>query len=333
MSEATIIDQFITNTYDGNVDMLIESVETHTGCKIFNKDIILKTLHKETNFQIENVKKHILQNLVEQISFTAIFKSGLELDIIFKYDDINILYKNKKVELDSMDSIKEDLLKTKLDFLPKLATIFVDNIINVLKKIINKDLSLKYICRDIPYPYWKLFEIKCLKHNKNAMNVYSKYIHYDDIINGRIYLEKKEEDSKLNYNNNDSTKEQIDEKYRLEVMAYLEDVEVEEFINIVEKFDTIDKKIDVPTYISILMDFIENNKNKMIKIYFLNIIMKTISRNMNLLSNNKFRGTISKKIFEFQNELEMFLAAELSLTDDLFFILDQIQTAINKFEN
>jgi hypothetical protein len=331
MSEAQIIDQFIVDTYNGNVDSLIANIETHTGCKIFNKDIILKTLHKETNFEIENVKKHILQNLVEQLSFNAIFKSRLELDIIFKYDDVNILYKNTKVELDKLNSIKEDLLKNKLEFLPKLATVFVDNVMIVIKKLITKDLSLKYFCRDIPYPYWKLFEIKCLKYNKDAYNVYSKYIHYDDIMSGKIYLEKKE-DPELNYIIKQIKDEsQIDETYRLEVMTYLEDDETDFFINTIEKLDSIEKTNDI-AYIKILLGFIDQCNNKMIKIYFLHSIIKAVIQNTDLLSNKNFRDIISKKIFEFQKDLEIFVAAELSLTNDLFVVFKQLQTIINNFD-
>ena len=120
-----------------------------------------------------------------------LFKSDLEFTFVFNQDEVVIFYQNKKVELNSINDIKKNLLENKLNSLPVITELFVDNIGNIIEKLIKKDLTVKYYLINFPTPYWKLFEIKSKRINK-------KFIidqNLEDIISGKHYHVKTNSES------------------------------------------------------------------------------------------------------------------------------------------
>jgi hypothetical protein len=258
------------------VKTLIDMIESKTGCKVYNKVKLLEELTEKVDQDATKIKDYtkevITKNLVPEVSFNNLFKSNLDFTLVFNNDDVNILYKNKKVELKDLVSIKEDLLENKLKHLPEITELFVDNVIKVIGKFMNKDPSVKYHCVNIPEPYWKLFEIKCKKANKQFDNNQEEYKHLDKVITGKIYekeippavqiqqqdtedpelkhilmqiaeFEKKEQEKTVsNQKITPQQKKDLDDQHKMEIMSYLNDEEVMIFLSKLEQSDQLEKE-------------------------------------------------------------------------------------------
>lgn len=352
---------FDTELSIGQVKDLVNSViEMKTGCKVYNKSQLLEEINQKLsenpNLLKSIMKESISKNLIPEISFNTLFKSNLDFTIVFNKDQVNILYKNNLVEKSEFGKIKEDLIKNKLNYLPEITELYVDNIIRVIDKFMNKDLSVKYYCVDIPVPYWKLFEIKCKKSNHQAEKVYSEYKSIENVINGKIYekepvnniqvinqdeepdpemklilmqieeLENKEKNIK-SLNNKELTakeKKDLDDQYRMEIMSYLNDNEVMLFL---EKLEQIDNQEKNPNYndknyfietIKMLLDTISVPTNKMIKFYFVNRMFNFIILNENFLTeHDNFRKTVKAKIEEINDDIYIIQTAGLAFSNEI----------------
>ena len=102
----------------------------------------------------------------------------------------------------------------------------------------------------------KLFEMKCYKQNKHANQVLEKYKYMDDIISGKNFAEEHKEDKENDPELAQILKEikefeeskedisddkQMDDQYRMEVMTYLDDNEMGQFLEDIEKIDNYNK--------------------------------------------------------------------------------------------
>ena len=183
-------------------------------------------------------------------------------------------------------------------------------------------LTVKYHLIDIPTPYWKLFEIKSKRINKKII-IFDQNL--EDIISGKIYLLKINEDSepddelkavlmqieeyeKNASNNNNLTdvqKQEQDILYRMEVMSYLNDDEMNYFLETIEHIDDQEKNIDLTNNKSItllfgeMLNVVTNTSNKMIKYYGVYRLFTFLLKNENfLLINDIFRKIAYKKAIE-----------------------------------
>lgn len=313
-------------SYEDIENLVLNFIEKSTGCTIFNKSSLLSEI--KNNFEnhqedlLKNISNIINKNLIPQIKFDFMFKSDLNFILVFNQDEIIILYKNKKVELKSINDIKKDLLENKLNYLPIITELFINNIGNIIEKLIKKDLTVKYHLIDIPTPYWKLFEIKSKRINKKII-IFDQNL--EDIISGKIYLLKINEDSepddelkavlmqieeyeKNASNNNNLTdvqKQEQDILYRMEVMSYLNDDEMNYFLETIEHIDDQEKNIDLTNNKSItllfgeMLNVVTNTSNKMIKYYGVYRLFTFLLKNENfLLINDIFRKIAYKKAIE-----------------------------------
>lgn len=313
-------------SYEDIENLVLNYIEKSTGCTIFNKSSLLSEI--KNNFEnhqedlLKNISNIINKNLIPQIKFDYMFKSNLNFTLVFNQDEIIILYKNKKIELNSINDIKKDLLENKLNYLPIITELFINNIGNIIEKLIKKDLTVKYYLIDIPTPYWKLFEIKSKRINKKII-IFDQNL--EDIISGKIYLLKINEDSepddelkavlmqieeyeKNASNNNNLTdvqKQEQDILYRMEVMSYLNDDEMNYFLETIEHIDDQEKNIDLTNNKSItllfgeMLNVVTNTSNKMIKYYGVYRLFTFLLKNENfLLINDIFRKIAYKKAIE-----------------------------------
>lgn len=292
--------------HDINIkDIVLNKLESTTHCKLYNKDILIKKINdKFDSTNIKIIKEFIFLNLVPEIDFNSIFKS--KFSIIFNNDDINIYYKNIKLSCTDLDYIKD------IENIPIIPNYYIDNLRNIITKFINKNLSVKFNCINIPIEYWKLFEIKCKKNNSNVIDIYKDYDNLQQIINGTYYNEK--------INNSQITK-LIDEELRLEILCYLDDTELEKFhkrCNIINKIETDGYDVSkIESNLKTLFDIFVGFNNKIYKIFIINIIYKYITINNNILQNKNFKTTVVNKMNEMKKEIKNINFPELKLFIDI----------------
>lgn len=292
--------------HDINIkDIVLNKLESTTHCKLYNKDILIKKINdKFDSTNIKIIKEFIFLNLVPEIDFNSIFKS--KFSIIFNNDDINIYYKNIKLSCTDLDYIKD------IENIPVIPNYYIDNLRNIITKFINKNLSVKFNCINIPIEYWKLFEIKCKKNNSNVIDIYKDYDNLQQIINGTYYNEK--------INNSQITK-LIDEELRLEILCYLDDTELEKFhkrCNIINKIETDGYDVSkIESNLKTLFDIFVGFNNKIYKIFIINIIYKYITINNNILQNKNFKTTVVNKMNEMKKEIKNINFPELKLFIDI----------------
>lgn len=193
MDNISIINNFLSKEYIHNNEeldlknIILNDIEKATGCILYNKEQLIKETNDNflsTKSNIEIIRKFIKLNLIAEINFNDIFKSQLNFSIVFKYDKIIIFHNNIVIDSKNIKNIRE-----KISCLINLSikNFYIDNIINIIIKFINKELSVRFNCINIPVEYWKLFKIKCIKHDKDSESIYEKYISVKDIKSGYIY--------------------------------------------------------------------------------------------------------------------------------------------------
>ena len=336
-------------SFESVENLVLNYIEDATGCTIFNKSnmlLELKTLlDNQPNDLIKELSNIINKNIIPQINFEKLFKSDLEFTFVFNQDEIVILYKNKKVELNSLNDIKKDLLENKSNYLPVITELFIENIGNIIEKLIKKDLTVKYYLINFPTPYWKLFEIKSKRINK-------KFIidqNLEDIISGKKYLnsdsddelkaaliqieELEKTDNKLNPQNNE-----LDSHYRMEVMSYLNDEQMDYFLEKMEYIDDQEKNLDIKNkkditmYVGQLLNFVNNASNNMIKYYVVFKMFTFLLKCDDFLhQHDNFRNIVYKKANQLlENDLVIFQSTGLELSNELSKILYKMKDFIEK---
>ena len=362
----------LTNNNSDQIDtdiilQIIDKIEGLTGCKLYNKDYILSKLNEIPSENLfDESKNMIIKNLIPQVDFNTLFKSNLNFIFVFNEDDITILYNNKCVTDNNLSEIKFNLIHDNLIDLPPINELYIDNLLDVLNKFINKDLSVKYYCINIPEPYWKLFEIKCKKINSNAPNVYEKCQELEEIISGKYYkqdniqiINQNQDDNELKavlmqieeYENKNKNKNKndiiltdqdikaLDDIYRMEVMSYLNDDDIMLFLNTLETLDTFDKSPqyqDTPyinNYIKTLLESISAISNKIAKFYYVYRLYKFINLVPEFINNyDKLRNTVATKINEFNDDLYIIQTAGLKLYDALILTVSKTKEMITNIE-
>ena len=357
-----ICDQTNPDQAQFNLDMVlqvIDKIEDYTGCKLYNKDQLTNQLVEftEENFTTE-AKNAILKNMIPQVDFNKLFKSDMEFTLVFKEDDVIVLYKNKVVTLDDLEQIKLKLVRNNLTDFPKIYEMYVDNICQVIKKFITKDVSVQYYCANIPTPYWKLFEIKAKKSNSTTKDIHEKCQDLEKIVTGQYFqpakpdvqvlgqttgsdddelkavlmqIEEFENKSKNTASSNstgptptnaltDNELKALDEVYRMEVMAYLNDNEIMQFLDVLEKLDNMDKdakyteKEFVTQYIKFAIESANLMGNKIAKFYYVYRLYCLINNAGWFLEQHEtMKTTIANKINEFYEDLYILQSAELKL--------------------
>ena len=361
-----------TASFDKIIDIIMNKFEDATRCKLYNKSEIIKEIKTKFEADKSNLmsasSEAINKNIIPEISFSTMFKSNLDFTLVFKEDNIIILYKNKNVELENLVDIKSDLLVNKLECFPAITKLYVDNIITVITKLINKDISVKYNLVDFPTPYWNLFEIKCNKASSNISKQLEKCEYLENIITGKLYNQIKEPDTNSefkailmqieelenkdtldkNYENvkktlSDKDLKERDNNHRMEILAYLNDNEVTYFLDKLEYLDELDKTLsttdndNIINYIRILLESVSCTSNKMIRYYIVNKIFTFIMKIKDFLINHKkFRDTICNKIIELQDDIYIIQTAGLDFSKEIVCTFDkckifmvEIETALN----
>jgi len=335
-------------SYECIENLVLNYLENATGCTLFNKSNILlelKTIFDNPpNDLIKELSNIINKNIIPQINFEKLFKSDLDFAFVFNQDEVVIFYQNKKVELNSLNDVKKNLLENKLNSLPIITELFVDNIGNIIEKLIKKDMSVKYNLINIPLPYWKLFEIKSKRINK-------KFIidqNLEDIISGKKYSnpdsedelnaaliqieELEKTDNKINQQN-----KELDSHYRMEVMSYLNDEEMDYFLEKMEYIDDQEKNIDVENkkditiYVGQLLNIVNNSNNKMIKYYIVFKMFTFLLKCSNFLEQHEnFRNIVLKKANQLLEDIVIFESSGLELSKELSGILYKMKDIIEK---
>jgi hypothetical protein len=345
-------------SFEGVENLVLNYIEDATGCTLFNKSnmiLELKTLlDNQPNDLIKELSSIINKNIIPQINFEKLFKSDLDFTFVFIQDEIVILYKNKKVELNSINDIKKNLLENKLNSLPVITELFVENIGNIIEKLIKKDMSVKYYLINIPVPYWKLFEIKSKRISKKT--IFDQNL--EDIISGKYYqvktkedsdsdnelkavliqIEEYEKNSKIDNNLSEKQRKELDLQYRMEVMSYLNDDEMEYFLETIEHIDDQEQNIDLTNNKSItllfgeMLNIVTNSYNKMIKYYGVYRLFTFLLKNENfLLINDTFRNTAYKKANELlKYDIVIIQSTGLELSKELSEVLYKTKDMINK---
>ncbi len=345
-------------SYENVENLVLNYIENATGCTLFNKSnmlLELKTLFdNQPNDLIKELSNIINKNIIPQINFEKLFKSDLDFTFVFNQDEIVIFYQNKKVELNSINDIKKNLLEHKLKSLPVITELFVENIGNIIEKLIKKDMTVKYYLINMPVPYWKLFEIKSNRISKKT--IFDQNL--EDIISGKNYQIKSKEDSEpddelkailiqieeyeknaSNKNNlSDAQKQEKDSLYRMEVMSYLNDDEMNYFLETVENIDNLVNNIDFKTgksisnLISNLLNIVAESSNTMIKYYIVYRMFSILLEcEDSLLLNDTFRNVVYKKANDLLKTEKIFIqSSELELLKEMNTILHKNIDMINK---
>jgi hypothetical protein len=341
-------------TYEEIENLVLNYIEQLTGCTLFNKSNILSELkasfENQPNDLIKLLANIINKNLIPQIDFKKLFKSDLDFTFIFNQDEIVILYKNKKVELNSINDIKKDLVENKSDYLPVITELFIENIGNIIEKLIKKDLTVKYYLINFPTPYWKLFEIKSKRINNKI--IFDQNL--EDIISGKHYQVKTNSESddeikaaliqieEYEKTNNDNLSEQqrkeLDSHYRMEVMSYLNDEQMDYFLEKMEYIDDQEKNLnikikkDITLYVGQLLNFVNNTTNNMIKYYMVYKMFTFLLKCDDfLLLHDNFRNIVYKKVNQLlENDLVIFQSTGLDLSNELSDCLYKIKNLIEK---
>ena len=357
-----------------NLNIIIQSInelEYLTGYKLFNKLDVCNQIIKLSsdnlhyiNAECQNMKinyetiwnnllvetKNIIsKNLIMQIDFNTMFKSNLNLSIIIK-DDIIILYKNKRVDINNLLDIKNDLIKNNINDFPIIYELYIDTLSDIIMQFINKDLLVKYYCINIPLPYWKLFELKCNKINSN-LQYNEKCKELDCIILGEYYKINKynkqiNHDEEFNKNVNqeiidsvDKEQKKLDDHYRMEVISYLSDDQVEKYLKVVEQIDNFDKNIKlsdiifINIYIKTLIDAVSNIDNTIANFYYIYKLYIFICKIPEFIKTHELlRKTVTNKINEFSGDLYIIQMTGIKLADALTLILNKTKDMIDTIE-
>lgn len=355
-----IIDQTENVSFKLNIEMIlqvIDQIETLTGCTLYNKDNLTNYFFElselsEEDFYIK-AKKALCKNLIPQIDFNVLFSSNMNFELIFKEDDIVVLYKNNPITIDCLVQIKCEIIKDNEKSFPPIADLYINNIINVISKFINKDISVQYYCKNIHLLYWKLFEIKCKKTNSTSTIIHDQCQELTKIITGHYFInvqdikqldtqddyelkmvleeikefENKKPDANLLNNLSDNEKKELEELYRIEVLPYLYDNQVTHYLNTLEQIDIFEKDnnyiIDIVItnkYKKFLIDSINSIENKIAKFYYLykicfliNFANTNNTINKYIEDNDNERYEISNIINKLNNELDILQSADVKL--------------------
>jgi hypothetical protein len=341
-----VINQFITQYISDNKiisnnsfeKFVNEDVEKLTGYKIYNKNNILEIINSmflNSNFNphekesLVKISSEISRNIVPQINFNKLFSKDFGLSLIFRDNKPTILYKNKILDKNSYDTFFNNIKTNNLN--PS----FIDSIILVIAKFNNMDLSVKYYCSDIPEPYWNLFQIKSKKYNPNSnSNLKDEYKKYDDVISGKLYYQEKPNlflftDDELS----------LDIMHRMEIVSYLNDNEINIFLQNMEKIDEYIKKTNINSYdeigitLAVIQAMLDLSTNSMMVYYIFHKMLKFLSKIPDYLENNNNKVKyLIQKINEFAENIFIITTAGLQFSTGIVDTIEQMKNIIDNLE-
>jgi hypothetical protein len=243
-----------------------------------------------------------------------------------------VIYRNKRVALTDLESIRKDILETKFEHLPLINKLFVDTLFTIITKIINIDWSVTYECTDWHQPWLALFEKICYKHDMNMKNKLDSCKYMDDIISGALYKKIEKEEEKYEFI---EIKEDNDTMHRMEVMAYLNDDEVIYFLNTLEKYDKV--KYDTVNETILLGELLHSTSktnNKIIRFYFINKLFQYIMTIKDfLLKHPNFYKTVNNKLDDITEDIYIIQSTGLNLSIELTNTLIEAKEFMHKLRN
>ena len=281
------------------ISSIFTNIENENSCTIFNKESILNQIKDQI---ISNeLKDLILKNLITSINAEDFKKYGF--NILFIEDDVKVLFNHNIIkDINDIDTIISKLDHIKSD-------LYKDCIKNVILKLMNKDISVKYILNKIPTPYWKLYEIKCKKTQKNNTK---EIEYYEKILNGSYVNKDVKIEEKIRLIERTKEEKDKDEMYRMEILSYLSDEDVLQFLNYLETMDKLDELLDlnitsstIKDYASNLLNIFRTSKNKMKKYYILNRLLIFIEEVKKKLCLSNINKSIIISILEIMKEIKM----------------------------
>lgn len=300
------IDYNLTNEELINV---INNFETLTRMHIYNKEHIIQKIINSDKQQNQtdlnrNIKELINENVIGEIDYDIMFtnKSKLNFQLLFRQDDILLFFNSKIIKENNIYELKAEFQK--LDFLTEIPDLFIKTLCIIIKKLINKDLTVKYHLKNCAVPFWNLFEIKSKKDGKQNIHSFEQY---DSIINGTKFKESSIEiieniEEKDNFEVNE-----IDNMYQLEILSYLNDEDTILFLEIVLNINNLYIKTKqnqsyYNEYINNLLIIIDNKQSIIYELYFLNKLIKfMIETKETLLNNNELMGQLKTKLLNFKD--------------------------------
>lgn len=277
---------------------IINDFENLTGTKLYNKSKIIKDIKKNKDTLIDYSIKVINENTIGKITYASLFKSNLGFTLFFREDNIVVMYNNKKINQNDFTNIVKELILNHSSKFPIVYDYYIDNILVVIEKLINKDVSVIYNMTDIPVHIWNLFEIKCSKINYSEQIEKCKKIY--NTVSGQNY--------KQNIKESQCNKE-LDPFYRVEILSCLNEYDTDIFLKKLEDIDKIpsdDSELDnyhIDIYIVKLLKIINETSNQMIKYYILNKLFNFYIKVKDFSTTNKFIVNISQKIQEIQKDI------------------------------
>jgi hypothetical protein len=221
------------------------------------------------------------------MNYSDIFNND-SFSLIFINDDVKILYKKKLItNLDNVDN----------------------QIQNIITKFINKDLTVKNDCTNIPNLQWKLFEIKCNKINnidntKNIDNIIYKIInskYFDDVTKYII-------DEFIKYNINFHKNDNPTPLPKDEILQYMR-----KFIDIQNRLSIVDTKVKLCIYW-----------------YLYNFSFKIMHF---IHEQYKFKNTVIQKMAEVKKCLiDTYSSSDFQLYDDLLLVINKLENKLIDLE-
>jgi hypothetical protein len=317
-----------TNKYDDfeyNHDYIVMLVNTKiellSGCKIYNKNELLEEIKNLTTHDLDSISKIIVKNILMEIPFNNMFRKSLNLSLIFNKDEPTIFYNDTKIDKDNITNIRIKILENHLTSLPSIYDMYLDTILTNIIKFIDKDLSVTFTCTEIPTPWYKLFKLKCIKHNIMAIDELNKHQHITNIITGVLY--------KQNYNDIKEdvimkdviheTKDEDDSMHRMEIMVYMSDSELGLFLTTIEEMDNLNTTdVNITYYMNKLIGYVQNFDNNIIKFYFINKLFKFIMLHEDfMIKYPGFLSIINKKLEMLSDNLFIIQSTGMMLADNI----------------
>jgi hypothetical protein len=322
----TVIEKIVSTNPEDRPLLVNKTIEEMSGCTIYNKNEILKRVVDMDN---DSFIKEICKNIVPELSFEKFKAMGFS--IIFVNDEVRVLYTNTIVDSSFVDKIPSESLNK-----PPFPELYIENLKTIIDKFNNIDVSVVYNCSNINSIYWNLFTLKAKKKYPDTKVNTNANKHIQDIISGAIYkddddikaimkeINMMEHEHKDSFSDSDEPYENNNDIFRLEVMSYLNDSQVNNFLNMDETVHTneenivdYDNKEQVVEYISNVLNINNTDMPTLGKIYFTNKLFKFLLNCKNfLVTYPKFMVVVKKKIIEIEQDSVLIKFTKINLTQD-----------------
>ena len=274
---------------------IITNRETIYGTTIFNKEYIL-------NQDSDKFNDLIKENEICCIDCDKLFLNGF--NIIFKFNKIQIMYKNEFVTEQNIHNIIDNFYQENKNLFPSNCEIYLPTINKVIINLINSNPYTIIHTKNIPIHIMNLWLIKSKKINKDWDIIYksNEFQNLLDIVQEKKYI-KNNEINETKIETNINSNENNDELFRLEVCSNLHNDEfVDNFLNYCSEWDNFNKNISNIHSLIKLLEIIQGVKDKVGKIYFCNVIFIYIIKEPKLFKNENFKNVVIQKINEFKDD-------------------------------